>query len=320
MKSPNSLIVWFAMLLLVIINFDILHAEWIHGQLGTIVYSVFVPSGYSPSTPIPLIAHFHGAGERGSNHENLNKQDLNNLASDSSQKNHPCIIYAPQCPANDQWVGVSSWSQVNFSMQNMPPTDAWINAMKGLDTILAKYSIDNNRIYIVGGSLGGYCTWYTLCKYPSRFAAAVPIAGGGDTNAIAPAVHVPTWAFHGTNDGIVPVSGSRSMVRALVRAGGTPKLTEYSINQMSQNGYDHYGDHIYCLPFPLEPTLKDWIFSKTKATTSITKNSQMRLNQDSKRMTAKVISIRSNGSIRMQIRMNGMYSLQGKQIRTHARE
>ena len=35
------------------------------------------------------------------------------------------------------------------------------------------------------------------------------------------------WAFHGADDGAVPVSGSREMIAALKKAGAEPKYTEY---------------------------------------------------------------------------------------------
>jgi hypothetical protein len=143
-------------------------------------------------------------------------------------------------------------------------------------------------------------TWYTLCKYPNRFAAAVPIAGGGDTTALASFINIPLWAFHGTNDTIVPVAGSRSMIRAFTRFGGMPKFTEYSTTQINQNGYDHYGDHIYYLPFPLEPTLKEWIFSKSKATSMTNKKNGNQVAVLSKK-AKKDLSLTAGRSVQLKI-------------------
>ena len=38
---------------------------------------------------------------------------------------------------------------------------------------------------------------------------------------------IPVWAFHGEKDPAVPVSGSREMVEAIKKAGGSPRYTEY---------------------------------------------------------------------------------------------
>jgi predicted peptidase len=40
--------------------------------------------------------------------------------------------------------------------------------------------------------------------------------------------HVPAWVFHGTDDPVVPVSGSRDMVEALKRVGAPVRYTEYA--------------------------------------------------------------------------------------------
>jgi len=40
-------------------------------------------------------------------------------------------------------------------------------------------------------------------------------------------IQVPIWAFHGAEDGTVPVKFSRELTAALTKAGGTAKYTEY---------------------------------------------------------------------------------------------
>lgn len=39
--------------------------------------------------------------------------------------------------------------------------------------------------------------------------------------------HIPTWAFHGERDTVIPVEESRRMIDALRKAGGNAKLTIY---------------------------------------------------------------------------------------------
>ena len=40
--------------------------------------------------------------------------------------------------------------------------------------------IDPTRVYVTGLSMGGYGTWRLVAAHPERFAAAVPICGGGE--------------------------------------------------------------------------------------------------------------------------------------------
>ena len=76
--------------------------------------------------------------------------------------------------------------------------------------------------------MGGYGSWDLLARAPERFAAAVPICGGGDPTTAAKMKNVPVWAFHGGADGIVPAKKSQAMVDAIVEAGGKlAKLTIY---------------------------------------------------------------------------------------------
>lgn len=253
-------------------------AGWNRGSVGTIVYSVFVPDNYSAAVKYPLIMYLHGAGQRGADYGNINMPDMLTLSSPANQQQYPCIVYAPQCPTNAQWVNVPAWNVCIYSIDTTPESNALKSALMGFDTVLAKYSIDTNRMILSGGSMGGYATWDILGRHPdNRFAAAVPIAGGGDTSKVAAfATRLPVWAFHGINDAVVPIWGDRLLMQAMARAGGSPpsKLTEFTTSQINQNGYIHTNDHIYCMPFPIEPDLMAWIFSQTRKSTACISNKQ----------------------------------------------
>ena len=95
-----------------------------------------------------------------------------------------------------------------------------------MDTVLASEPVDVQRIYVVGLSMGGYGAWDLVSKMPSRFAAVVPIFGGGDKNQAEKISHVPIWCFHGASDAVVPVERSRSMIAAIRSAGGRPQYSE----------------------------------------------------------------------------------------------
>jgi len=75
--------------------------------------------------------------------------------------------------------------------------------------------------------MGGYGTWDAVQRYPGRFAAAVPICGGGDVQGAEAMKNTPIWAFHGDKDHAVPVDRSRQMVEALKKVDGNIQYTEY---------------------------------------------------------------------------------------------
>jgi predicted peptidase len=96
-----------------------------------------------------------------------------------------------------------------------------------LEKLIHKYPIDKKRIYVTGLSMGGFGAWDMICRYPGKFAAAIPICGGGDTGKAQLLVNTPIWAFHGSNDKVVKVILSRNMINAIKANGGNPKYTEY---------------------------------------------------------------------------------------------
>jgi predicted peptidase len=96
-----------------------------------------------------------------------------------------------------------------------------------LDDVVAKCSVDKERIYLTGLSMGGYGAWALASAYPERFAAITPICGGGRGFMADKLKDVPVWAFHGAKDNVVPLKESEEMVNAVKNRGGDAKLTVY---------------------------------------------------------------------------------------------
>ena len=75
--------------------------------------------------------------------------------------------------------------------------------------------------------MGGFGTWSLAAAHPEKFAAIVPICGGGIPADAKKLAALPIWVFHGAKDPTVPVQRSREMVEAIKAAGGNIKYTEY---------------------------------------------------------------------------------------------
>ena len=149
--------------------------------------------------------YLHGSGERGDNLNLLKKNGLPKLI--EAGKSFPFILLAPQCPTGQ----AGEASSLNLL----------------LDEIEEKYKIDRDRIYLTGLSMGGYGAWTLVIQSPERFAAAVPISGGGEPDDAARIAHIPIWVFHGAKDPIVPIRESQEMVDALKKKGSNVKFTIY---------------------------------------------------------------------------------------------
>ena len=89
------------------------------------------------------------------------------------------------------------------------------------------YVVDTKRVYLTGLSMGGEGTWSLAAAHPDRWAAIVPICGGGDLRTAAKIKDIPCWCFHGDADKMIRVQLSRDMIGALRKAGGRPLYHEY---------------------------------------------------------------------------------------------
>jgi len=171
-------------------------------------YLLALPKGYGQNDQKwPLMLFLHGAGERGDNLDLVKKHGPPKLIDQGQDL--PFIVVSPQCPAGKWWT-------------EMP--DALLALVEELQS---KHMVDPNRIYLTGLSMGGFGSWTLGCRYPDRFAAVVPICGGGEWYLAARLKNTPVWVFHGAKDQVVPLREAQEMVKALELAGGSVKLTIY---------------------------------------------------------------------------------------------
>jgi len=178
------------------------------------------PDFFDPQLRYPLVLALHGAGERGTDNEShiAVHRMATAWADSANQKRFPCYVVAPQCPEENRWVD-ADWSTGTYRMDEVPISNEMTAVDKLLDALIAEFPIDTSRLYITGLSMGGLGTWDMICRFPDRFAAAVPMSGMGDSSSVDRIAHLPIWVFHGEKDSTVPVRGSRFMIQALENAG-----------------------------------------------------------------------------------------------------
>lgn len=170
-------------------------------------YLLYLPKGYGAdeTEEWPLVIFLHGAGERGSNLDLVAVHGPPKLAREG--RDFPFILVSPQAPRGEWW-------SVDY-----------LSAL--LDEVEEKYRVDPGRIYLTGLSMGGFGTWAWAAEELERFAALAPIAGGGEPATVCALAAVPTWAFHGAQDNVVPVERTREMVEALQACDGDIRYSEY---------------------------------------------------------------------------------------------
>jgi predicted peptidase len=177
-------------------------------------YLLHLPDDYGSDTDQrwPLILFLHGMGERGDDLDLIRVHGIPKVVEERDE--FPFITVSPQCP--DDFV---CHDQVG-----------------ALDALLAeveeRYRVDPRRIYLTGLSMGGFGAWYLATLHPDRFAAVVPICGGGHEmygfpERVAVLEDVPIWAFHGAKDPVVPLKASQALVDVLKEKGGNVRFTVY---------------------------------------------------------------------------------------------
>ena len=197
------------------------------GQPVEFKYRLLRPAAVEPGRKLPLVLFLHGAGERGSDNERQLKYLPTWLAEEENRRRYPCFVLAPQCRVDHRWVEVD-WSDKTSVPQKPEMTVDMAAAVAALDAVMKIEPVDPGRVYLTGLSMGGYGSWDLAARMPERFAAVIPICGGGD-EATAPKLKpLPTWCFHGDADKAVPVERSRTMVEAVRAAGGRVQYTEYA--------------------------------------------------------------------------------------------
>ncbi len=190
--------------------------KWKVTHKGKMRYLQYLPKDYKTEKDKrwPLMLFLHGAGERGNNVQLVAKHGPMKLVREGHD--FPFIIIAPQCPEKQVW-------QVEPLLQL-------------LDNAQKQFRVDPDRIYITGLSMGGFGTWKLGILHPEKFAAIIPICGGGERGDIVMSSidhpealkRLPIWAFHGAKDPVVPVSASEDTVALLKSKGVTDiKLTIY---------------------------------------------------------------------------------------------
>jgi predicted peptidase len=227
-----------------------------HGQV--LPYRLFAPRREASMKKYPLVVFLHGASSSGKD----NRRQLTGSGywgaspwlSEEVQRAHPSFILAPQAnPARGEaWV--RRWRKPEGQPAAEPePLDLVIELV---DRLVKELPIDPSRLYITGLSMGGFGTWSAITRYPGKFAAAVPVCGGGDPSTVV-RNQTAVWAFHGAGDLLVSPQRSREMVEAFRDAGAEAKYTEYP--DLDHNSWERAYQ---------EPDLARWLFSQRRRESS----------------------------------------------------
>lgn len=159
-------------------------------------YVLHLPPNYTAGIQYPLVLNFHGLTQTGAEQQSNSKMDA------VADQNNFIVVYPDGL--NNSW---------NAGINNGDVDDVgFINSL--LDYLITNYSIDENRVYSTGFSMGGYFSYKLACELGHRIAAIAPVSGLMATTVAAncnPGRDIPVLHFHGTSDGIVSYNGTYSL-------------------------------------------------------------------------------------------------------------
>ncbi len=167
---------------------------------------MLLPEHYDPQHRHPLLLSLHGSGERGADNDAQLRNGLTYFEH-APLTHHRAIVVAPQCPQSDTfggcWYGGDSVTQ-----------QAVVNLVQEL---AGRRSVDPNRVYAVGFSMGAIGLWDLVVRHPGVIAAGIAIAGDLDVEAVVAAAKMlpPMEAVHGELDPLVSNLNIRRLDTAL---------------------------------------------------------------------------------------------------------
>jgi predicted peptidase len=218
---------------------------WQTGTINGLPYALLMPAQYDAKYAYPLVLYLHQLANEASIPQQCDPW-FNDLGFRSQ---HPAIVVAPRCigsSATYNWGGVDSGAQ---ACQD--------NAIALTRQLMSTYSVDPKRVYVTGNSMGGLGSWDVIIKYPTLFAAAMPLAGANyyqDVNTVAKALSkTPIWAIHGAQDTQVPLAWDRNIASAISALGGIEKYTEIGT----------LGHDVWDTVYP-DATYWTWLFAQSR--------------------------------------------------------
>lgn len=216
-------------------------------------YLLYIPKAYDCGERYPMMVFLHGAGERGNDNQAQLVHGLQTMFNDPTSPVYDSIIIVPQCPTTSQWV-LTPWANGNYSIYNTPESRELECVCAVMDEIRDCYNVDDDRVYITGISMGGFGTWDMLARHGARFAAGMPVCGGGDPSYAKLLKRIPIRTFHGSEDDAVPANGTRQMYAAIRREGGD--LIDYT-------EFDGWGHGIWEMVYSDRGNI-DWLFAQSR--------------------------------------------------------
>ena len=139
----------------------------------TLQYYLYTPTDYDAGNSYPMIQFIPDSSVVGKEAEAVLTQGWGGLiwATEAEQAKHPSFVVVP----------VFTETIVDDNHNHSSQIDL---AMRMLESLTQEYSIDTNRIYTTGQSMGGMTSFYLSTAYSDFFAAYLFVGSQWDANVL----------------------------------------------------------------------------------------------------------------------------------------
>lgn len=193
---------------------------------------VYIPRGYDPARPTPVVVAFHGGG---GNPENMMSFcGLNEKADQAG-----FIVAYPYGTGRlpNRLLTFNGGNCCGYAMEHGIDDVGFVRTM--LDDLAAIAPVDVNRVYATGMSNGGIMAYRVASELSDRFAAIAPVGGPMGTPTCAPSRPVAVMHFHGTADAQAPFNGGQGEGNPLTNVRPIFLSVKHSLDQwIKANGCD----------------------------------------------------------------------------------
>ncbi len=181
----------------------------VNGQ--TMAYNLYLPPHYDPRIRYPVVVFMADASTTGKGVMAPLKQGYGAIiwATAESQAKHPAIVLVPSFHGPEDAVS-DDWQ----TTEEVP------TILRLLDHVISSYSVDRQRIYATGQSLGGMIELYFNANHPDLFAASMYVGSQWDIHVLDPLtkqrfLYITSAGDRQANDGM-------HEVRAMLDSKGVP--------------------------------------------------------------------------------------------------
>ena len=181
----------------------------------------FLPTGYEPNYPYPLLVFFHGHGG--------NEEQILRLAPRLSRRNYICIgLRGPQL------LGARSDGTLGYSWGADGQVDALLEdyVLRAVEQTRRRYHIHSERIYLAGFCEGATLAYRLGLAFPERFAGVISLNGSLPPRGtlflrLSAIRQLRVFIGHGIANAVVPLSRARDDFRLLYTAGLDVQIHTY---------------------------------------------------------------------------------------------